>query len=294
MTAGNAASAAPLTNWDKMKLRFNTRIGTALVLIPLVLGITVYGTHELFAGLCAVIILTGIWEWVGLAGIHDRRWKAFMVVLTALLLTVCYRNIDSSMTLFIVGSSLAWWVGALVLIIRRQLGRKFSPGLMLQTGIGIIVLVPAWVSLVALHADADVHGPVLVTCLLVLIWSADTGAYYVGQKWGRKQLASHVSPGKTLEGLYGALGCGLFVAVICSLLLQLGLYKSILFLLVCLVTTAVSIVGDLTESMIKRSGGVKDSGELLPGHGGALDRIDSMTAAAPVFFTGVLLLEATS
>ena len=277
-----------------MKLPFNTRIGTALVLIPLVLGITVYGTHELFAGLCGVIILAGIWEWAGLAGIHDRRRKALTVLLTALLLTVCYRNIGSSMTLFIVGLSLAWWVLALVLIIRRQRGRKFSPGLVLQTGIGIIVLVPAWVSLVALHADPDLPGPVLVTCLLVLIWSADTGAYYVGQRWGRKQLASHVSPGKTLEGLYGALGCGLLVAVICSLLLQLALYNSILFLLVCLVTTAVSVVGDLTESMIKRSGGVKDSGGLLPGHGGALDRIDSMTSAAPVFFTGVLLLETTS
>ena len=277
-----------------MKLRSDTRIGTALVLMPLVLGITVFGTHALFAGMCAVIILAGIWEWAGLAGIRDRRRKAFMVVLTALLLTVCYRNIDSSMTLYIVGSSLAWWVLALVLIVRRQHGRNFSPGLMLQTGIGFIVLVPAWVSLVALHADPDLRGPVLVTCLLVVIWSADSGAYYVGQRWGRHKLASQVSPGKTREGLYAALGCGLFAAVICYLALQLTSYEFILFLLVSLITTAVSIVGDLAESMMKRSGGVKDSGGLFPGHGGALDRIDSLTAAAPVFFSGVLLLEAVS
>ena len=277
-----------------MKLRGNTRIGTALVLMPLVLGVTVYGTLELFAGLCAVIILAGTWEWAGLAGIQDSRRKAFAVVLTALLLTLCYRNIDSSMTWYIVGSSLAWWGLALVLIVRRQHGRGFSPGLVVQAGIGFIVLVPAWVSLVALHADADLRGPVLVTCLLIVIWSADTGAYYVGQRWGRNKLASHVSPGKTREGLYAAFGCGLFAAVLCYLVLQPAPYEFVLFLLVCLVTIAVSIVGDLTESMIKRSGGVKDSGGLLPGHGGALDRIDSLTAAAPVFFSGVTLLEAVS
>ena len=274
-----------------MKMQVNPRVSTALVLIPLVLGITVYGTHGLFAGLCAVVILAGIWEWTGLTGPRQRSRKAFVLIFTALLLTACYCNINSVMTLFIVGFSLAWWVVALILILRRQDGKKFSPRPILQTGIGIIVLVPAWVSLVALHADPELRGPVLVTCLFIMIWMADTGAYYVGQRWGRKKLASHVSPGKTWEGLYGALGFGLPTAALCSLLLQMTLYKSILFLLVCLLTISMSVVGDLTESMIKRSGGVKDSGGLLPGHGGALDRIDSLTAAAPVFFTGVLLME---
>ena len=274
-----------------MKLRVNSRISTALVLIPLVLGVTVYGTHKLFAGLCAVVVLAGIWEWAGLAGPRQTRWKAFVPVLTALLLIACYCKIDSIMTLFIVGFSLVWWLVALILILRRQDGEIFNPGPILQTGIGIIVLVPAWVSVVALHADPELRGPVLVTCLFILIWVADTGAFYVGQKWGRKKLAGHVSPGKTWEGLYGALGFGLSAAVLCSLLLQMTLYKSILFLLVCLVTIAISVIGDLMESMLKRSRGVKDSGELLPGHGGALDRIDSLTAAAPVFYTGVLLLE---
>ena len=290
MSADNVASAVFRSNSSKMSEWANPRIVTALVLIPVVLGITIYGTHGLFAGLCAVVILAGIWEWAGLAGSLKRSWKALLVLFVALLLTACYRNINGYMTMFIVGLSLAWWGGALILIIRQQGGRKFSPGLILHTGIGIVVLVPAWVSMVALHTGSDAQGPELVSCLFILIWSADTGAYYVGQRWGRNKLASHVSPGKTWEGLFGALGFGLLAAIVCSLLLQMTLYKFILFLLVCLITIAMSVVGDLTESMIKRNSGVKDSGGLLPGHGGALDRIDSLTAAAPVFFSGVLLM----
>ena len=277
-----------------MSVRLDPRIGTALVLIPLVLGITLYGSHTLFAGLCAVAVLAGAWEWTGIAGPRRARWKVLGLVLTALLLALCYFNTGSVLTLYIVGLSLLWWAAALVLVIRRQDGRQFSTGLLSQAGIGMLVLVPPWVALVALHAHPEFRGPVLVTCLFVVVWSADTGAYYTGRRWGRHKLAIHVSPGKTLEGLFGAFGFGLAAALLCALLLlQISPGELLPFLLVCAATIAVSVIGDLTESMIKRSGGVKDSGELLPGHGGALDRIDSLTAAAPVFFAGLLLLERT-
>lgn len=278
-----------------MKFRIDPRVGTALVLMPLVLGITLYGTHTQFAALCAIAILAGTWEWAGLAGPRGTRWKILAQVLTALLLAACYYNIDGAMTLYIVGLSLLWWGVALFLIMRRQEGGNFSSGLFSQAGLGMIVLVPAWVSLVALHNHSEFRGPVLVTCLFIMIWSADTGAYYTGKRWGRHKLALHISPGKTLEGLFGAFGFGLVAALLCALvLLQMTLIDLMLFLLVCTVTIAMSVIGDLTESMVKRSGGVKDSGELLPGHGGALDRIDSLTAAAPVFFAGVLLMERVS
>lgn len=275
-----------------MTIRVNPRIGTALVLAPLVLGVALYGTHSLFAGLCAVVVLAGTWEWVGLAEPRTTRRKLLAQCLASLLMAVCYYKMDSVMTLYVVGLSLLWWAAALVLILRRRDGGKFNPGFPLQMGIGMIVLVPAWLSLVALHAHPDSRGPVLVTCLFIMIWSTDTGAYYTGKRWGRHKLAVYISPGKTVEGLVGAFVSGLAAALCCAvLLLHLNSVELLLYLLVCTGAIAASIIGDLTESMVKRGGGVKDSGDILPGHGGALDRIDSLTAAAPVFFAGVMILE---
>ena len=268
------------------------RIITALALIPLVLGITLYGSRELFAGLCALMVLAAAWEWVGLTAPRRRRRKVLALALGVLLLALCYYHIDSMVTFVIMGLALLWWGAALVLIRRYRGSSKFSPGPVLQAGIGVLVLLPAWVALVALHTRSELDGPLLVSCLFIMIWAADSGAYYAGRRWGRRKLAVHISPGKTLEGLLAALLAGLLAAWVCALqVLQVPPAKLVLFMLLCLVTIAMSVVGDLAESMIKRSRGVKDSGELLPGHGGALDRIDSLTAAAPVFFTGVLLLE---
>ena len=273
-------------------MQIDARTGTALTLMPLALGVTLFGNRELFAGLCAVAVLAGAWEWANLTPPRRLRWKILALVVAALLLALCYRSMDGAAPLVIVGLSLLWWGVALSLILRCRDGRKFSPGQVLQAAIGVLVLGSVWVAMVALHGRPEANGPVLVSCLLVMIWAADSGAYFAGRRWGRRKLAVHISPGKTLEGLLAAFVAGLLAALICALLLlQMSLVKLALFMLVCLVTIAMSVVGDLTESMIKRSGGVKDSGELLPGHGGVLDRIDSLTAAAPVFFIGMLLLE---
>ena len=139
---------------------------------------------------------------------------------------------------------------------------------------GVIVLVPAGYGLAALE-------PRMVLAVLVLVWLADTAAYFTGRKWGRRKLAPSISPGKTWEGAWGGLAAAMAYAIICGTFL-LGTSGWPAYLAVAALLAAVSIVGDLFESAAKRQAGVKDSGTLLPGHGGIMDRIDSATAVLPV------------
>jgi phosphatidate cytidylyltransferase len=144
----------------------------------------------------------------------------------------------------------------------------------------------AWVALAGLR-DAPAFGVPLVLFLMGLVWIADSGAFFAGRRWGRHKLAPRISPKKTREGAYGALAATLVFAAITGLLLDMDVASWALFILISMVTVLFSIVGDLFESMVKRQHDVKDSGVLLPGHGGVLDRIDSMQAAAPIFLLGM-------
>jgi phosphatidate cytidylyltransferase len=153
----------------------------------------------------------------------------------------------------------------------------------------VVVLLPTWTSLVALHARAP-DGRWWLLFLLVLVWIADTAAFFVGRRWGRRRLASVVSPGKSWEGVLAGLAGGIAAGAVFGLYRDMQGVEMLVFLLICGGTVAASVVGDLMESMMKRSANLKDSGNLLPGHGGVLDRIDSLTAAAPVFLAGWLLM----
>ena len=154
--------------------------------------------------------------------------------------------------------------------------------------IGLFALVPAWLALSILHGMVD-SGPWQVMFLLVLVWSADSGAYVAGRKFGAHKLALRISPGKTWEGVLGGMLFAVVPAVLAGLYWYEGTGPLAVFLVVCLFTVAFSIVGDLLESLLKRQAHVKDSGRLLPGHGGILDRIDSLTAAAPVYVAGMVV-----
>jgi phosphatidate cytidylyltransferase len=153
---------------------------------------------------------------------------------------------------------------------------------------GAFVLVPCWASINYIRNQDE--GPLGLLFLFVLIWGADSAAYFVGKKWGTKRLAPYVSPGKSWQGLMGALLVSTLIVLttlwLCNVPFPIWPWAIVL----SLVTVLFSIVGDLFESMIKRQAKVKDSGKLLPGHGGVLDRIDSLTAAAPIFVLGALLL----
>jgi phosphatidate cytidylyltransferase len=154
---------------------------------------------------------------------------------------------------------------------------------------GVLVIVPAWAALAELHA-LGTNGPKLVLMLLVMVWLADSGAYFAGRQWGRTKLAPVISPGKTWEGVYGGLLASLLFAAIAGGLYSQSIKWTLTFMAVSLVTVLFSVAGDLLESLMKRQSGIKDSGSIIPGHGGIFDRIDSLVAAAPVFLIGFLWL----
>jgi phosphatidate cytidylyltransferase len=151
---------------------------------------------------------------------------------------------------------------------------------------GVLALVPAWLALVRLRLALP-HGAQWVLFALVLVWVADIGAFFFGRRFGRIRLAPEVSPGKTWEGVLGGIAVSVLVAIAGSLWFKVSLAA---FLPLCLAAVGFSIVGDLTESLLKRFAGMKDSGSVFPGHGGVMDRIDSLTGAAPVLVLGLTLL----
>lgn len=181
-----------------------------------------------------------------------------------------------------------FWILCMILIRNSPLGLL---NLELKTRnkalIGGLVMLATWMFLSRLRAF---YGPEMTMYLLILIWLADISAYFAGKKYGKNKLAPDISPGKTVEGMYGALAAGIFCGVALSLLYGFQFLIAADFTLLSVLTVLVSIYGDLFFSLAKRLRGVKDSGSLLPGHGGVLDRIDSLIAAAPFFYAGVILI----
>lgn len=155
--------------------------------------------------------------------------------------------------------------------------------------LGLLVLVAPWLGVLSLHGlPAD--GPVIALALLMLIWIADSAAYFGGRRFGHAKLSALLSPGKTRVGVYAGVAAAALWGWIVAVMLGLDMVKALLLVLVCILTAVMSVVGDLFESLLKRRRGIKDAGSLLPGHGGMLDRIDSLTAAAPIFALGYIWL----
>ena len=265
------------------------RIATAFVLAPLVAIGILYLDTGVLAVVLGVVVLLGALEMARLAN-QEQRWRQFVfVLLVALALWSAWNYMQPHHLAYLQWAAAVWWVVvSLTLVVRRaELPRVHAdrPVILLLGG---LLLVTAWSSLIDLHAGGD-RGPVLLLFLFVLIWVADSGAYFAGRAFGKRKLSPVVSPGKTWAGVGGA-GVG---AVISALFLAAGGAAggtSLAALIgLSLLVTAVSIGGDLWESRLKREAGVKDSGHLLPGHGGVLDRIDSLLAAAPVFALGAAL-----
>jgi len=263
------------------------RILTSLLLVPAsVLAVLFLDTRYL-AGVLAVVVCLGALEWASMAGIKSRSGVLLFAGLVLVLMLLCFLLRETFWARLVVYSGLSVWPAAVILILAIQYGNislAFSP--ILKIAIGFPVLIPAWMSLVLLHAEGK--GVLLV--LFVIIWGADIAAYVYGKKRGRIRLCDRISPGKTREGFYAALLAGALLGLGAGWLYGFQAIDIMAFVLLGTITVMVSVAGDLLESLMKRGAGMKDSGNLLPGHGGVMDRIDSLTAAGPVFLCGVWLL----
>lgn len=262
------------------------RIVTGSLLAVFVAAATLLLPSIWFAVLIAAFALVGAWEWSGMAGWPSAGQRlAYCVASMPVLLGAGWLLQSQGGAWAVLLAGLVWWLVALVWVVRFQQGQTVDamnvP--LVRLLVGWLILVPAWAAVVHLHS-ALASGPWLVLYLVFLIAIADSAAFFVGRRLGSRRLASNVSPGKSLEGVAGALLATTLFAIAAGLAFRsvplLG------FVVVSLLTTLVSILGDLSESVFKRRAGLKDSGSIVPGHGGILDRIDSYTAAAPIFVLG--------
>ena len=265
------------------------RIITALVLIPVFTGAVWFLNTPTFALLMSLVIAQGAWEWSGLSKDRDILPRALYVMMTLGVLSLLYFYQSQTLVYVIMLLMLGWWLIALLQIVRFQKSGQYILQMPLLLT-GLLVLAPAWFCLIQLH-DKEPQGPQLVLFVLILIWSADIAAYFSGRRWGRKKLASQVSPGKSWEGVYGALCAAVLIGLAYAVIEKYEGLNIVFFILISIITVAASILGDLLESLLKRRSDRKDSGSLLPGHGGVLDRIDSLTAALPIFFCSMSLWE---
>ncbi len=264
---------------------------TAAILIPLVIWAIFSLSSSTINLVFAALALIAAWEWgamIQLRSIVSRLAYAGAVGGVILLLSSLSSTVVPVTTLVLL-LAVAWWFLSIALIRRYRGERGLSArGRIWGALAGTLVIVPWWFAMSHLHSFGA-QGPWWLFFLILLTAVADSGAYFAGRRWGRHKLAPNVSPGKTVEGVGGALVASVILAFVGALLFELPLLDLLWFLPLCLVTVAISVVGDLLESLFKRRAGLKDSGHILPGHGGILDRIDSHTAAAPLFALGLTL-----
>ncbi len=250
------------------------RLVTALLAMA-VLVVVLFLLPPIFGVLAlALLVAAGAWEWTGFFGEVTPAQRAAFLALIVAALAVSWFAVPLQPLLLL---ALGWWVLAFLWIFRFPTP---IPRWLVFTA-GLLVLVPGWMAVAHLHFY---YGPEWLMVLLLVIGGADTGAFFTGKAFGRTRLAPGVSPGKTWEGAVGGLVLAATIAAFSAT--WLGLPRSFLVSL-CLAVALISIVGDLTISMFKRNAGLKDSGRLFPGHGGVLDRVDSLSAGAPLFVFGL-------
>jgi phosphatidate cytidylyltransferase len=277
-----------------------TRIIAALVMLPVAVCSVLFLPSNMLAAAIGALMMVGLWEWSLLAGLSSRVARAAYLAANALLLAALAWCAGPELAPIKVVALLgvAWWLLVPLWLLRFDFAREEKPWtIALKLFAGSAGVIPAWAAIYWLHhggaglGHASSQGPLWTMFVLLMVWAADTGAYFAGSRWGRRKLAPRISPGKSWEGLFGGIALALLLATAAVPVLRLHWWQLPQLLVLVLVTVLVSVAGDLFESLVKRHAGAKDSSDLIPGHGGVLDRIDSLLAALPVFVLGKIWLE---
>ncbi|NOI70619.1 phosphatidate cytidylyltransferase [Vibrio owensii] len=270
------------------------RIITALILAPLViLGIFKLPLIGFIIALTAITLL-GFWEWTQFTESNSRIAALVPAVvvtgLSFLFISPDAASLNQLATLHytVLALGFAWWIIASGMAITYpKTTNLWQNSKALRHVFGFLTLIPFLWSVIILRAsDISVdpyHGAKLVLYVCFLVWAADSGAYFAGKSMGKRKMAPHVSPNKTIEGLIGGIIAALIVGWLFAGWFDIQFTSPIHMVIITLITVVISVLGDLVESMFKRVSGIKDSSNIIPGHGGILDRIDSLTAAFPVF-----------
>lgn len=275
-----------------------TRVITALVMLGLLLPSLFFLSQAHWALLVAAFVGVGAWEWGTLLRWSEtaRRLLGIVVALGCAGISLMVPDTIGAGTSPNYGAP---WVLAVYLIaamfwcliIPFWLRTRWALG----SGVAglltcLVVLFPTWLALVQLR----IPGPGVLLALFAVVWMADIAAYFSGKAFGKNKLAPNISPGKTWEGAIGAVIGVIIYGVVMRILTGFSPIPLPIWVVALIVVTAVSIIGDLYESMLKRQAGIKDSSNVLPGHGGVLDRIDSLTSTMPIIALLWLLTQSVS
>ncbi len=272
------------------------RIITALILMAALLSALFYMPHMWFSYTIIFVFLLAGWEWANLSSIENMLLRIVYATCIAVLIYigVLYTGIDktgSSLTRLrdVLGIGCTWWAIAVLWVMTYPGSSVFWKSIPVRMIMGVLVLVPSALSLIFVSGVES--GQWVFIYIVGVVASADVGAYFIGIRFGKRKLAPSVSPGKSWAGFWGGMASSLLFAFIVSTQYQVANLSVQQLLIVTVVCAMSSVLGDLLESMVKRHRGIKDSSQLLPGHGGVMDRIDGFTAALPVFALLMILLQ---
>ncbi|WP_340608967.1 phosphatidate cytidylyltransferase [Xenorhabdus bharatensis] len=277
------------------------RLLTTLILIPLVVAALFLLPPSGFGLVVIAVSALAAWEWGQFAGLFTQSKRIALAVLCAAGLLALQHSLadfthltEKPQILYLLWAGMFWWIAAIVLVVAYPASASvWKSSVILRLLFGFLTIVPFYCGMMVLRTQGyennTYNGAWWLLYVMLLVWAADSGAYIFGRALGKHKMAPKVSPGKTLEGLAGGLLTAALISWLFSKFAPVPVMPENLLLISAVVVIA-SVFGDLTESMFKRESGIKDSSQLIPGHGGVMDRVDSLTAAVPVFAGLVMLV----